>query len=121
MYRLPTEPGSIGHTLDAGFKLYFVSFKQVLVLSFLAALSLAVPMLAVVLAIPMFAGETQAPGNAFIAVLVVGILVVVSLYLCFYIAAMCRIGGIAYGQDLTLGACLSTGVRHEGTDGRRRR
>jgi hypothetical protein len=111
MYRLPTEPGSIGHTLDAGFKLYFVSFKRVLVLSILAALSLAVPMLAVVLAIPMFSGEGQAPGAAFIAVFVIGVLVVTSLYLWFYIAAMCRIGGVAHGQNLTLGACLSTGLR----------
>ncbi len=111
MYRLPTEPGSIGHTLDAGFKLYFVSFKRVLVLSILAALSLAVPMLAVVLAIPMFSGEGQAPGAALIAVFVIGVLVVTGLYLWFYIAAMCRIGGVAYGQNLTLGACLSTGLR----------
>jgi len=111
MYSLPTEPGSIGHTLDAGFKLYFVSFKQVLVLSILAALSVAVPMLAVVLAVPMFAGDDQGPGNAFIAVFVIGILVAISLYLWFYIAAMCRIGGIAYGQNLSLGACLSTGLR----------
>ena len=111
MYRLPTEPGSIGHTLDAGFKLYFVSFKRVLVLSILAALSLAVPMLAVVLAIPMFSGEGQAPGVAFIAVFVIGVLVVTSLYLWFYIAAMCRIGGVAHGQNLTLGACLSAGLR----------
>jgi hypothetical protein len=111
MYSLPTEPGSIGHTLDAGFKLYFVSFKQVLVLSILAALSLAVPMLAAVLAIPMFSGEGQAPGALFIAVFVIGVLVAMSLYLWFYIAAMCRIGGIANGQILSLGACLSTGLR----------
>jgi len=111
MYSLPTEPGSIGHTLDAGFKLYFVSFKQVLVLSILAALSVAVPMLAAVLAIPLFSGESQAPGALFIAVFVIGVLVAMSLYLWFYIAAMCRIGGIAYGRILSLGACLSTGLR----------
>ena len=111
MYSLPTEPGSIGHTLDAGFKLYYVSFKRVLALSILASLSVAVPALAAVLAAPMFAGVDQAPGNAFIAAIVIGVLVAVTFYLWFYLAAMCRIGGIAYGQNLSLGACLGTGLR----------
>ncbi len=88
MYSLPTEPGSIGHTLDAGFKLYFVSFKRAVVLSVLASLSLAVPMLAVVLVMPMFAGETQAPGNGFIAALVIGFLFAMGFYMWFYLAVL---------------------------------
>lgn len=111
MFSLPTEPGSIGHTLDAGFKLYFVVFKQVLVLSILAAVSISVPMHAMILAMPMFAAEGAVPGNAFIATLVVGFLACMILYMWFYLAALCRIGGIAYGQSLTLGACMAAGLR----------
>jgi hypothetical protein len=111
MYSLPTEPGSIGHTLDAGFKLYFVSFKQVLVLAILAALSISVPMHAMILAMPMMMAEDGGPGNAFIATLVLGFLVCMTLYLWFYLATLCRIGAIAYGQSLTLGACMATGLR----------
>lgn len=111
MYSLPTEPGSIGHTLDAGFKLYFGSFKQVLVLSILAALSVSLPMHAMILAVPMFSTGGAAPGNGFIATLVIGFMVCMIFYLWFYLAALCRIGGIAYGQNLTLGACMGTGLR----------
>ena len=111
MYSLPTEPGAIGHTLDAGFKLYFVSFKQVLALSIPAALSLSVPMLAMLLAIPMFSANDAAPGNGLIATFVIGFMIFMFLYMWFYLAALCRIGGIAYGQNLSLGACMSTGLR----------
>jgi hypothetical protein len=111
MFSLPTEPGSIGHTLDAGFKLYFISFKQVVVLSILAALSVSVPMHAMLLAIPMMAADDAGPGNAFIASFIVGFFVFMTLYLWFYLAALCRIGAIAYGQSLTLGACMATGLR----------
>ena len=111
MYSLPTEPGSIGHTLDAGFKLYFVSFKQVLTLAILAALSVSVPMHGMILAIPMLAGGDAGPGNAFIATFILGFLICMALYMWFYLATLCRIGAIAYGQTLTLGACMSTGIR----------
>ena len=111
MYSLPTEPGSIGHTLDAGFKLYVVSFKRVLGISILAVLSVTVPILLVALAAVGFAGAGQEPGVAAIALIVVVSLGAVGLYLWFYLSAMCRIGGIAYGQDLRFGACMSMGMR----------
>ena len=111
MYSLPTEPGSIGHTLDAGFKLYFVSFKQVLGLTILAALSVSVPVVALVLAIPIFFGEGAAPDNATIAVFIIGFVSIMVLYMWFYLAVLCRIGGIAYAQNLSIGACMSTALR----------
>ena len=112
MYSLPTEPGSIGHTLDAGFKLYVVSFKQVLVLGILAAFSLTVPMHVVVLAAAALAEPDAASlGVAMIATLVVGFLACMLLYMCLYLAIICRVGGIAYGQNLSLGACMATGLR----------
>lgn len=111
MYTLPTEPGSIGHTLDSGFKLYVVAFKQVLTLAILAALSVSVPMHAMILAIPMFAGGEGAPGAAFIATFVIGFILCMLLYMWFYLAALCRIGAIAYGQNLSVGACMATGIR----------
>jgi hypothetical protein len=111
MYSLPTEPGSIGHTLDAGFKLYFISFKQVLILAILAALSVSVPMHAMLIAIPMFSAGDAGPGNAFIATFIIGLIVCMTLYLCFYLATLCRIGAVAYGQTLSLGACMATGMR----------
>ncbi|NCF27191.1 MAG: hypothetical protein GWP69_07395 [Gammaproteobacteria bacterium] len=110
MYSLPTEPGSIGHTLDAGFKLYIVSFKRVLAMSILAVLSVAVPVVAVVLALATFT-DGKEPGAAAIVLITVAVLVALSLYLLFYLAAMCRIGGIAYGQDLSFSTCAATGLR----------
>jgi hypothetical protein len=111
MYSLPTEPGSIGHTLDAGFKLYFVSFKQVLVLTILAALSVSVPVVALVLATPMLFVDDAAPGNAIIAAFIIGFVAIMILYMWFYLAILCRIGGIAYAQNLSIGACMSTALR----------
>jgi len=111
MYSLPTEPGSIGHTLDAGFKLYIVSFKRVLALSIAAALLVSGLMLAMILAVPMFATLDEASRNAFIVTAVIGFIVFMTLYMSFYLAALCRVGGIAYGQNLSLGACVSTGLR----------
>lgn len=111
MYSLPTEPGSIGHTLDAGFKLYFVSFKRVLVLGILAILSVAVPIFVAATALAVSARAGQEPDVAAFALLGVGVMVAMVFYLWFYLAALCRIGGIAYGQDLSLRACFATGLQ----------
>lgn len=111
MYSLPTEPGSIGHTLDAGFKLYFISFKRVLGLGILAILSVAVPISAGTVAMLALAREGQEPDVATFALFGVGILVAMIFYLWFYLAAICRIGGIAYGQDLSMRACIALGLR----------
>lgn len=111
MYTLPAEPGSIGHTLDSGFKLYFVAFKQVLALAILAALSVSVPMHAMILAIPMFAGSEAGPGGGFIATFVIGFIVCMLLYMWLYLATLCRVGAIAYNQSLSIGTCLTKGSR----------
>jgi len=111
MYSLPTEPGSIGHTLDAGFKLYFVSFKRVLGLGILAILSVAVPIFAASLMFAISAPEGQKPDVAAFVLLGVAVAGAIIFYLWFYLAALCRIGGIAYGQDLSFRACMATGLR----------
>ncbi len=111
MNSLPTEPSSIGHTLDAGFKLYFVSFKRVLALTVLAAMSVSVPTYALILAVPIFSANDAAPGNAIIATFIIGFVIFMIVYMSLYLAVLCRIGGIAYGQNLSLGACMSTGLR----------
>lgn len=111
MFSLPTEPGSIGHTLDAGFKLYFVAFKQVLVLSILAALSVSLPMHAMILVMPTFASEGGAPGNGLVAALVVGFIACMIFYMAIYLATLYRIGGIAQGRSQTFGNCLGVGIR----------
>ena len=72
MYSLPSEPGSIGHTLDAGFKLYVVSFKQVLVLGILAAISLTVPLHVLILAAATLPETDATPGVAMIVTSAVG-------------------------------------------------
>ena len=111
MYSLPTEPGSIGQTLDAGFKLYVVSFKRALGLSILAMISVAVPMiLATIVLVDFVVAETE-PGVAMIGLMTVGTIGAMCLYMGFYLAVMCRIGGIAYGQDLSFGASASMGMR----------
>jgi len=111
MYTLPTEPGSIGHTLDAGFKLYVVSFKRVLGLSVLAILSVAVPIILAVVALIPFLGADSDPGVGAIAIVTVGVIGAMCLYMGFYLAVMCRVGSIAYGGDLGFGASASMGMR----------
>lgn len=111
MFSLPTEPGSIGNTLDAGFKLYAVSFKRVLGMAILSILSVAVPVIAMVLGIAAFAGGGQEPDVALFVAVGVGALIALTFYLWFYLAAICRIGGIAYGQSFGFGACMSMSGR----------
>jgi hypothetical protein len=111
MYSLPTEPGSIGHTLDAGFKLYFVGFKRLIVLGILAVLSVIVPVFIAVFPFVLSMGSGQDPSAGMITMLGVAVVIGMGLYMWFYLAAMCRIGGIAYGQDLGLGACIGMGLR----------
>lgn len=111
MFSLPTQPGSIGNTLDAGFKLYAVSFKRVLGMAVLSILSVAVPVIAAILAIAALAGGGQEPNVVVFVTVGVGVLFALVFYLWFYVAAICRIGGIAYGQDFSFGACMSMGGR----------
>jgi hypothetical protein len=111
MYSLPTEPGSIGHTLDAGFKLYFVSFKRVLGLGILAIGSVAVPIFAASMLLALSSKAGRQPELAELAFFGVAVLFAMTLYLWFYLAAMCRIGGIAYGQDMSLRACIAMSLR----------
>lgn len=111
MYSLPTEPGSIGNTLDAGFKLYAIAFKRVLGMAILSILSVAVPVVAMVIGIAAVTGTGQEPAAAIIIMMVVGVLIALTFYLWFYLAAICRIGGIAYGQSFGFGACMSMSGR----------
>lgn len=111
MYSLPTEPGSIGHTLDAGFKLYLVSFKRVLGLGILAVMSVALPVAAGVFMLVMLSRNGQDPGASVFVALGLVFLAGMILYLWLYLAALCRIGSIAYGQDMSLRACTAMGLR----------
>jgi len=111
MYSLPTEPGSIGNTLDAGFKLYAISFKRVLGMAILSIVSVAVPVIAIVFAIATFTGTGQEPDVGIFVVAGVGVLIALIFYLWFYLAGICRIGGIAYGQNFGFGACMSMSGR----------
>lgn len=111
MFSLPSEPGSIGHTLDAGFKLYAISFKRVLGMAILAIVSIAVPVMAMVAAIAALTGAGTEPDAAILAVVGVGVVVAIVFYMWFYLAALCRIGGIAYGQSLGFRACMSASGR----------
>ena len=111
MYSLPTEPGSIGHTLDAGFKLYVASFKRVVGLSVLAIVSVAVPIILAIVALIPFLGAGSDPGVGVIVVMTVGVIGAMCLYMGFYLAVVCRVGSIAYGGDLSFGASASMGMR----------
>lgn len=110
MYSLPTEPGSIGHTLDAGFKLYAESFKRVLGLTVLSVAALAVPIVLLTFALAGFTAADKNPEVGIIALLTVGTIVAMGPYMGFYLAVVCRIGSIAYGQDLSFGASVSMGM-----------
>ena len=107
MYSLPSEPGSIGHTLDSGFRLYFVCFKRAVLLSFVAALALFVPTLVLQLI-----GSSEAPlsGGA-LALLIPAIVVCLIVYLLFYLSVLYRVGSIAWGRADSAGECLLAGLR----------
>ena len=107
MYSLPTEPGSIGNTLDAGFKLYAVSFKRVIGMAILAMMSVAVPVMVMIFAISVLAGNSKEPNAGLFVIMAVGVLLALVFYMWFYLAALCRIGGIAYGKEFNLGTCMS--------------
>lgn len=111
MYSLPTEPGSIGNTLDAGFKLYAASFKRVLGMAVLAIVSVAVPVMVMVFAIAVLASGGEEPEAGVFVAVGIGVLLALVIYMWFYLAAMCRIGGIAYGRELGFGACMSMSGR----------
>jgi hypothetical protein len=107
MFTLPSEPGSIGHTLDVGFKLYIVSFKRVIVMSVLATMSIYVPIFFVVL---LASGESVT-GNSVLVALIPTVIVGVILYLMLYLAVLYRVGTIAQGLETSAGACMSYGFR----------
>ena len=111
MYSLPTEPGSIGHTLDAGFKLYAASFKRVLGMAVLAIVSVAVPVIVMIVAIAALAGGAEEPDAGMFVIIAVGVLFALVFYLWFYLAALTRIGGIAYGQEFAFGTCMSMSAK----------
>lgn len=107
MYSLPKEPGSIGHTLDAGFTLYYASFKRVIGISVLAALSIYVPGLIVGVGGALGGEPTK---GLVIGLLVPALVVCLGLYLVLYLAMLHRVGSIAQGRDPGFRASVRAGA-----------
>ena len=110
MYQLSTEPQSIGRVLDASFKLYGATFRDVLPFALILAI------LAVIPALTLFArGAAQDPQalvaafttpSYFITAFLTGL-----LSFAFYIAMLARMEAFAQGRRIALGAALDTGLR----------
>lgn len=105
IYRLPTMPQSIGRVLDAGTKLYLVSFSRVVGLALLAQLAMFVPQL---LSLGLATDSTLGSGTmSMIALSAVAVIVGVGPYM----AVVARSWRIANGDDMSADDALRMGFR----------
>lgn len=103
MFTLPDAPGSIGQTLDAGFKLLVVSFKHTIGWTLLMAASIYVPF--ILFGALMF--NASEPDGGALVLLVPVFLIAFIVYLVIYLAVVHRIGMIAEGRLEPIGASMS--------------
>jgi len=110
MFQLPVTPQSIGQTLDHGFRLYFVGFRQAAPLALLAGLTVFVPGVAFWI---LTGGGEPTPELAPVLLLAGGpvLIAVIVLYYVFYLAVLARLGAFARGEALAAGAAVRRGFR----------
>ncbi len=95
MFRLATEPQSIGKVLDAGIRLFAAGFTKVIGLSLVSAL-LAVPL---GVASVFFEDPTKPPGTQFFIWFFVGLLLTMLVSITIYNAIVHRLWGVANNSD----------------------
>ena len=107
MYRLPEAPGSIGQTLDAGFKLLVVCFKHTIGWTLLMAATIYVPL--AMLGAMIFTNPE--PNQTLVVMLVPVVLVAIVAYLVIYLTVVHRVGLIAQGRLEPIGASMRVALR----------
>ena len=107
MFTLANEPQGIGKTIDSGFKLFFASFKNVILLALIIGALNVVPQFLMPSAME---GDPEALANLgttmMIALLVIGV-----LSLILTAAMIAKVGAVAKGSSMSLGAALGRGLK----------
>ena len=107
MVALASKPQSIGQVLDSGFKLFVKSFAVVFPLSLAAAVVLAVPNIASILA-----GTVEVAGVMPTSTIVLTFLVALPIYMILIAAVVHRLGAAAeLHERATAGQALGRGLR----------
>ncbi|MDX1434111.1 MAG: hypothetical protein R3286_16840 [Gammaproteobacteria bacterium] len=107
MYTLPEAPGSIGETLDAGFKLLAACFKHVIGWTLLMAAILYLP-IGLAGAWLVNGGE---PDPGVFVLLIPGIFIGIVVYLVVYLGVVHRVGVIATGRLEPMRASMGVALR----------
>ncbi|MGD9000478.1 MAG: hypothetical protein PVF75_08695 [Granulosicoccaceae bacterium] len=106
MFKLPTEPQTIGNILDSGFKLYFRSFKHIVLFALIMALIGLIPSFLINPA------STQGLNGIANLPLLYGYIIIASFVNFIFIVAMIhRMNSFTTGRLSSIGASLGIGVR----------
>ncbi len=114
MYSLPTEPSSIGRTLDSGIKLFLSSFKSVIALSILASFIMLVPQIAITIASDPESNiidPVSGIGPVLIISFVLVYLVLIFLYIPIWAAICSKIWAHANQEESIFKQAFWRGVR----------
>lgn len=114
MYTLPSEPQSIGRTLDSGIKLFLGSFKSVIGLSVLASLLLLIPQTAMVFLSDPASGvfNTETSFSTMLGISIAALyLILILVYLPIWVAICSKIWAFANDQGFVFGAAFWRGVK----------
>jgi len=107
MFTLANEPQGIGKTIDSGFKLFFASFKSVIVLALIIGILNVLPQFIM----PSLAMSVPMDPASFGPTILVMLLVLVVLSLVLTAAMIAKVGAVAEGSSLSLGASLGRGLK----------
>jgi len=107
MFTLANEPQGIGKTIDSGFKLFFASFKSVIVLALIVGALNVLPQFMM----PSLAtGGPVDPSSVGMTMLIVFVALIV-LSLILTAAMIAKVGAVAHGSSISLGASLGRGLK----------
>lgn len=107
MFTLANEPQGIGKTIDSGFKLFFASFKNVILLALIIGGLNVVPQFLMPSAME---GDPEALANLG-TMMLTAVFVILVLSLILTAAMIAKIGAIAQGASISLGTALGRGLK----------
>lgn len=109
MFTLPTQPSSIGETLDHSFKLYATGLNRVFGLSAMGSMVSEVTMLVLVLTL-VGAAPTEQDAPQVVGAAMTGTMLASLLSMPFFLAVVARLWRIGQGDDLSMGNALRIGL-----------
>ena len=107
MFTLSSEPQGIGKTIDSGFKLFFASFKSVILLALILGALNVVPQFLMPSALE---GDPQAMANLG-TTMIIAIFAILILSLILTAAMIAKVGAVAQGSSMSLGSSLGRGLK----------